>query len=415
MSWQTIELMNKLGVSLKDLAFNLRMKQQQKAEAEQIGRLLASAKNPITQKPYFDPRSPNYDPATGLRLESSPSPVSLPSEPEVPIKPIGYGVFQPTAKTQQPLDITTPVANLTKTQVQQFLIDNGYLTGIADGQFGPQSTTALAKFKAANNLPATGGINPQTMTRIRQLIAPQETSSVTPSQPDTTSYVNEALKKQGYTELSDFQAHNNLQITGKLDPDTQAKLFPASAMTKYDEGLTQYEKDMADYKAKMAKFSTDEELKLRGGKDLASAEEAGRYYANLGSAFTGMKDENLWKILQGIPLSQPKTGSVTEINAIKNRAVSARTKYGQWKSRDRKHPQNTDSVLKNLRASERELRTKGLNADADDMLSMIRSMTPATSSRSGQTLMINPDGKEQWVLDGQVAEAESKGFKRKGK
>lgn len=55
--------------------------------------------------------------------------------------------------------------------LQQFLIDNKYLTGIADGAFGPMTETAVKKFQTANKITADGIVAGTTMSKVNELIA----------------------------------------------------------------------------------------------------------------------------------------------------------------------------------------------------------------------------------------------------
>ncbi len=55
--------------------------------------------------------------------------------------------------------------------LQQFLIDNKYLTGIADGAFGPMTETAVKKFQTANKITADGIVTGTTMSKVNELIA----------------------------------------------------------------------------------------------------------------------------------------------------------------------------------------------------------------------------------------------------
>lgn len=50
--------------------------------------------------------------------------------------------------------------------VQQSLNDRGYGAGPADGQWGPNTESALRQFQAANGLAQTGGLDQQTLSSL---------------------------------------------------------------------------------------------------------------------------------------------------------------------------------------------------------------------------------------------------------
>lgn len=55
--------------------------------------------------------------------------------------------------------------------LQQFLIDNSYLTGKADGIFGPGTESAVKKFQVEYKLTADGIVGGKTRTTINELLA----------------------------------------------------------------------------------------------------------------------------------------------------------------------------------------------------------------------------------------------------
>lgn len=56
--------------------------------------------------------------------------------------------------------------SMTPTEIQQKLIDLGYLKGKADGIFGKMSVAALKKFQRDSNLPETGKADDETVARL---------------------------------------------------------------------------------------------------------------------------------------------------------------------------------------------------------------------------------------------------------
>ena len=69
---------------------------------------------------------------------------------------------------QATLDALTHVdpANATAKDIQQRLIDLGYLEGTADGIIGPKSTDAMKLFQRLNSLPVNGNANADTLERL---------------------------------------------------------------------------------------------------------------------------------------------------------------------------------------------------------------------------------------------------------
>ena len=56
-------------------------------------------------------------------------------------------------------------------QAQKRLITLGYLKGVADGIYGPMTETAISSFQDSNNLSATGHLDQETFSLLNQLAA----------------------------------------------------------------------------------------------------------------------------------------------------------------------------------------------------------------------------------------------------
>src|SRR3989338_9968626 len=89
-----------------------------------------------------------------------------------PVKPI----------INEPEEIKTPIVLITKILkkgsngsevkiLQQFLVDNDYLTGKVDGSFGQMTETAVKKFQTEYKITADGVVGGNTMKIINELLA----------------------------------------------------------------------------------------------------------------------------------------------------------------------------------------------------------------------------------------------------
>ena len=114
-------------------------------------------------------------------------------------------------------------------QAQKRLITLGYLKGAADGIYGPMTAAALQSFQNANNLPATGHLDSQTQALLEQLLA--NTSSTAEIQQrliDLGYLQGTADGKWGprsTAAMKSFQELNNLPVSGAADDASTAVLF----------------------------------------------------------------------------------------------------------------------------------------------------------------------------------------------
>ncbi len=85
-----------------------------------------------------------------------------------------------TTPTTPPANTTSPKITLTLKKgskgsevkiLQQFLIDNSYLTGKADGAFGAMTEAAVKKFQTEYKLTVDGIVSGKTTTTINELLA----------------------------------------------------------------------------------------------------------------------------------------------------------------------------------------------------------------------------------------------------
>ncbi len=141
--------------------------------------------------------------------------------------------------------------------VQQRLIELRYLSGVADGVFGPETLAALTAFQQNNNLTPDGVAGASTVKKLNgnaKAASNKPTATATPKpgtyaalrEGDAGEYVyslQERLYDLGYytgridgrfgagttTAVSTFQAANNLTVDGIAGSNTQKKMFSSSA------------------------------------------------------------------------------------------------------------------------------------------------------------------------------------------
>lgn len=164
-----------------------------------------------------------------------------------------YGsVFQvtpdPSAPTAEPV-IRAGAMGDSVTRLQNRLKELGYYTGTVDGQFGPDTRTAVTAFQQRHGLQADGVVGPDTSETLYSAsalpaVTPEPTAVPTPT-PDTTSTraVQQRLYDLGfYTGMVDgisgpgtkraillFQQQHGLSADGVYGPATAAVLFSDSA------------------------------------------------------------------------------------------------------------------------------------------------------------------------------------------
>ncbi len=73
--------------------------------------------------------------------------------------------------------------------LQSFLISKGYLSGIADGKFGPKTKAAVLAYQKANKISATGFVGPLTFASINKMLS----LSVNTGNNSNTNNINKSL------------------------------------------------------------------------------------------------------------------------------------------------------------------------------------------------------------------------------
>ena len=114
-------------------------------------------------------------------------------------------------------------------QVQQRLIELGYLTGTADGQYGMQTAQAVEQFQKTNGLSVTGTVNQKTYDLLFSEEA--KTDAVVAAQNRLielgflTGNADGVWGQGSVKALKHFQRVNDLEQTGELDERTTEVLM----------------------------------------------------------------------------------------------------------------------------------------------------------------------------------------------
>ena len=155
----------------------------------------------------------------------------------------------PAAPTRAPV-LRTGSTGEQVTKLQSRLIELGYLTGSADGQFGPATESAVRLFQQQNGLDADGKVGPATSTLIysdsarRYAATPTPAPTATPAaELSSTEKLQARLKELGYytgavdgdygpatkAAVRRFQESNGLAADGISGPKTEAVLYSSAA------------------------------------------------------------------------------------------------------------------------------------------------------------------------------------------
>ncbi len=149
-------------------------------------------------------------------------------------------------------------------EVQHVLRDRGFRTS-ADGIMGPRTQAAIRSFQKSHNLEPTGQLNRQTLVALgiqnpeAAKAEPQYSASVIRKVQQTldnrgfkAGAVDGVLSSSTQSALRAFQKSENLQETGRLNPQTLAALgIPAESAASTEELAMNEPADVRDVQRKL--------------------------------------------------------------------------------------------------------------------------------------------------------------------
>ena len=137
-----------------------------------------------------------------------------------------------TDEPLSPEEVTAAEAERMR-QAQQMLIDLGLLSGAADGMYGPRTAQALKLFQSRNNLVASGTLNTATLEALQtQSKAAGEAREVQQRLIDLGYLRGKAdgiFGDHSVAAVKLFQTLAGIEPTGELDDATRAALFAEDA------------------------------------------------------------------------------------------------------------------------------------------------------------------------------------------
>ena len=114
-------------------------------------------------------------------------------------------------------------------QAQKRLITLGYLKGAADGIYGPMTETAISSFQESNSLSATGHLDQETFSLLNQLVANTSSTVEIQQRLIELGYLQGTADgkwgPRSTAAMKAFQELNNLSVTGTINDTTTAVLF----------------------------------------------------------------------------------------------------------------------------------------------------------------------------------------------
>ena len=114
-------------------------------------------------------------------------------------------------------------------QAQKRLITLGYLKGVADGIYGPMTEAAIRSFQESNKLSATGHLDQETLSLLNQLVADTSSTAEIQQRLIELGYLQGTADgkwgPRSTAAMKAFQELNNLSVTGTVDDGSRNVLF----------------------------------------------------------------------------------------------------------------------------------------------------------------------------------------------
>lgn len=161
--------------------------------------------------------TPTSTAAPTVEANSTPSPTSVPTATPVP-------TTDPTAYVLKQGDKNADVKAL-----QKVLISLGWLSGSADGDFGPKTVSAVKAFQVAAGLPITGECDYDTYLSLTSANAPSAPVQVEEEESDDVAYIGNRNTKKfhypGCSSVDDMKESNKVEFYSR-DEATAAGYVP---------------------------------------------------------------------------------------------------------------------------------------------------------------------------------------------
>ena len=119
-------------------------------------------------------------------------------------------------------------------RAQQRLIELGFLSGGADGRYGPKTEAALRAYQSENDLDETGHLDAATFDALTHVSPENATPKDAQQRLIDLGYLQGAadgvIGPKSVAALKLFQRVNGLKVTGKTDKNTLSLLFSGGAV-----------------------------------------------------------------------------------------------------------------------------------------------------------------------------------------
>lgn len=120
-------------------------------------------------------------------------------------------------------------------RAQKRLITLGYLKGVADGIYGPNTAAALRAFQEANGLNPSGHLDADTLSLLEQLVSSSASNAEIQQRLIDLGYLRGTADgkwgPRSTAAMKSFQELNGLPVTGTIDDATRSVLFSENVVS----------------------------------------------------------------------------------------------------------------------------------------------------------------------------------------